>query len=69
MTWFRVKVALINCGIAAALIYRYWTGTPLLIILIIGTVVFIFANVLMVIAQEQSSKNKQPSKNARPKNP
>lgn len=65
MTWFRVKVALINCGIAAALIYRYWTGTPLHIILIIGAVVFIFANVLMVIAQEQSTKS---SKNARLKN-
>lgn len=64
MIWFRIKVALINCGIAAALIYRYWTGTPLHIILIAGAVFFVLANVLMVIAQEQSSKNR----NARPKN-
>lgn len=69
MTWFRIKVVLINVGIAAALVYRYWTGTPLHIILIIGAIVFTFANVLMVIAQEQSGNNKQPSKNARSKNP
>ena len=32
MTWFRIKAVLINIGIAAALIYRYWTGTPLHIV-------------------------------------
>ena len=57
MTWFRIKVALINLGIAAALIYRYWTGTPLHLIIIAGVVIFVVANVLMVIAQEQSAQN------------
>jgi uncharacterized membrane protein len=56
MTWFRIKAVLINVGIAAALIYRYWTGTPLHIILIVGVILFIFANVLMVIAHEQQQK-------------
>jgi uncharacterized membrane protein len=69
MTWFRIKTALINCGIAAALVYRYWTGTPLHIILIVGAVIFVFANVLLIIAKEQSNKNRQPGKNARTKNP
>lgn len=52
--WFRTKVVLINCAIAAALIYRYWTGTALLLIVILGIGLFVFANVLMVIAQKQS---------------
>jgi len=56
-TWFKIKVVLINCGIAAALIYRYWTGTPLLLIVTIGVVLFVFANVLMLIARKQSAKS------------
>jgi uncharacterized membrane protein len=56
--WFRIKAILINCGIAAALIYRYWTGTPLLVILIVGLIFFVFANVLIVIAAEQQSTRK-----------
>lgn len=55
--WFRIKAILINCGIAGALIYRYWTGTPLLVILIVGLILFVFANVLMIIAAEQQSRN------------
>jgi uncharacterized membrane protein len=54
--WFRTKVVLINCGIAAALIYRYWTGTPPLLIVVIGIVLLALANVLMIIAQKQSAK-------------
>jgi uncharacterized membrane protein len=53
--WFQIKAVLINCGIAAALIYRYWTGTPLLIIVIVGIFLFPFANVLMVIAAKQQT--------------
>jgi uncharacterized membrane protein len=57
--WFKIKAVLINCGIAAALIYRYWTGTPALIIVIVGIVLFPFANVLMAIAaRQQPSRNK-----------
>ena len=62
MIWFRVKVAIINLGIAAALVYRYWTGTPLRTIVILGVLAFVFANVLMVIAQEQSAKARNASK-------
>jgi uncharacterized membrane protein len=51
--WFQIKAVLINCGIAAALMYRYWTGTPLLIVVIAAVVLFPFANVLMVIAANQ----------------
>jgi hypothetical protein len=57
--WFQIKAVLINCGIAAALIYRYWTGTPLLIIAIVAIILFPFANVLMAIAaKQQSNRNK-----------
>ena len=56
--WFQIKAVFINCGIAAALIYRYWTGTPLLIIAVIAIVLFPFANVLMAIAAKQ-----QPNRN------
>ena len=56
--WFRIKAVLINCGIAGALMYRYWTGTPLLAISIVGLILFVFANVLMVIAAEQQSTRK-----------
>jgi hypothetical protein len=54
--WFRIKAVLINCGIAAALMYRYWTGTPLLVIAIVAVFLFPFANVLMVIAANQQMK-------------
>jgi uncharacterized membrane protein len=54
--WFQIKAVLINCGIAAALMYRYWTGTPLLIIAIVAIILFPFANVLMVIAANQQGK-------------
>ncbi|HTD97225.1 MAG TPA: hypothetical protein VK627_09850 [Edaphobacter sp.] len=53
--WFKIKATLINCGIAAALIYRYWTGTPLLLIAIIGIFLFVIANVLMVVAAKQQT--------------
>ena len=51
--WFKIKAVLINCGIAVALIYRYWTGTPPLIIAIVAIILFPFANVLMAIAARQ----------------
>jgi hypothetical protein len=54
--WFQIKAVLINCGIAAALIYRYWTGTPMLIIAIVALFLFPFANILMVIAAKQQMK-------------
>ena len=53
--WFRIKVILINCAIAAALMYRYWTGTPTLIIVIVGICLFVFANVLMFFAAKQQT--------------
>jgi hypothetical protein len=56
--WFQIKAVLINCGIAAALIYRYWTGTPLLIIAIVAVILFPFANVLMAIAHKQSTRSR-----------
>ena len=54
--WFQIKAVLINCGIAAALMYRYWTGTPLLVIAIVAVILFPFANFLMVIAANQQAK-------------
>jgi uncharacterized membrane protein len=53
--WFKVKAVLINCGIAAALMYRYWTGTPMLIIVVVGIFLFAFANVLMLFAAKQQT--------------
>jgi uncharacterized membrane protein len=55
---FRIKAILINCGIAAALVYRYKTGTPLSVVAIVGVLVFVFANVLMIIASRQQPKKK-----------
>jgi hypothetical protein len=54
--WFQIKAVLINCGIAAALMYRYWTGTPLFIVAILALLLFPFANVLMAIAAKQQIK-------------
>jgi hypothetical protein len=51
--WFKIKAVLINCGIAAALMYRYWTGTPMLIIVIVGIFLFAFANFLMLFTSKQ----------------
>jgi hypothetical protein len=56
--WFQIKAVLINCGIAAALIYRYWTGTPLLVIAIVAVVLFPFANFLMALAARQTNRGR-----------
>ncbi len=53
--WFKIKAILINCGIAAALMYRYWTGTPMLIIVIVGIFLFAFANFLMLFTAKQQT--------------
>jgi hypothetical protein len=56
--WFKIKAILINCGIAAALMYRYWTGTPMLIVVIVGAILFAFANFLMLLsAKQQTNRN------------
>jgi len=44
------KSILINCSIIAALVYRYWTGTPIFILVITGIFLLVLANVLMMFA-------------------
>jgi hypothetical protein len=49
------KAILINCSVIAALIYQYWKGTPLFILLITGIFFLVFANLLMVFAAKKRS--------------
>ena len=52
----KTKAILINCSIVAALIYRYWTGSPLFILITVGIFFLVFANLLMMFAAKQQSK-------------
>ena len=47
------KAIIINSSMIAALIYKYWTGTPFFIIAIAAIFLFVFANLLMMFAAKK----------------
>jgi hypothetical protein len=55
----RSKAILINCSILVGLIFEYWTGKPLLAIVIAGTLLLVVANLAMMLAARRraSAKN------------
>jgi hypothetical protein len=46
----RQKAILINASIVVALIYQFWRGTPLFIMVISGILVLVAANLMMMFA-------------------
>jgi hypothetical protein len=53
----RTKLILMNCAVAAALIYRWKTGTPVVPLAITAVVMFALVNVLLVFTAKRSTTN------------
>jgi uncharacterized membrane protein len=53
----RTKLILMNCAVAAALIYRWKTGTPIVPLVITAIIAFMLVNVLLVFAAKRSTNS------------
>jgi hypothetical protein len=51
----RVKAILVNCSVVAALLYQYWKGTQLFIVLIVGIFALVLVNLLMMFVAKKST--------------
>jgi len=52
----RTKLILMNCAIAAALIYRWWKGAPLIVLAITALIMFSLVNVVILFTQKKSNQ-------------
>lgn len=52
----RLKAVLVNFGIITGLLFQYWRGSPLLIIVLNGISFLVFANLLMLFAARRSAR-------------
>ena len=53
----RTKLILMNCAVAAALIYRWKTGTPIVPLAITAVIMFTLVNVLLIFTAKRSTAN------------
>jgi hypothetical protein len=54
----RFKAVVINASILAGLLFEYWTGKPLVAILIAGILLFVVANITMMFAARRRNAAK-----------
>jgi len=54
----RTKLVLMNLAVAAALIYRWRTGTPIVPLVITAVIMFTLVNVLLLFAAKKSSSSR-----------
>jgi hypothetical protein len=52
----RTKLILMNCAVAVALVYRWWKGVPVLVLVITALIMFSLVNVLIVFTQKKSAR-------------
>jgi hypothetical protein len=57
MSW-RIKLILMNCAVAAALIYRWRQGAAIVPLVITGLVMFLLVNVLILLTAKRSASAK-----------
>jgi lipid-A-disaccharide synthase-like uncharacterized protein len=50
----RQRMIIVNFGIAVGLVYEYWRGAPLLIVLLCGVFFFVLANLVMMFKIRKS---------------
>ena len=50
----RTKLILMNCAVAAALIYRWKTGTPIIPLAITAVIMFTLVNALLIFTAKRS---------------
>ena len=53
----RTKLILMNCAIAAALIYRWKTGSPMVPLVITAVIMFTLVNVLLIVTAKRSTNS------------
>jgi hypothetical protein len=51
----RSKLVLVNLAVAAALVYRWRTGTPIVPLVITAVIIFTLVNVLLIFAAKKSA--------------
>ena len=56
----RFKLVLMNCAVAIALVYRWLTGTPAIVLIIVAIIMFALVNGLLWLTQR---KFNQPKRN------
>ena len=54
----RFKAILINSSILAALLFEYWTGKPLVAVIIAGVLLFVVANLALMFAARKRNAAK-----------
>ena len=57
MNW-RIKLALMNLAVAAALLYRWHLGAPAAALIIAGLVMFFLVNGLVLLTAKKSASTK-----------
>jgi hypothetical protein len=53
----RIKLILMNCAVAVALIYRWWKGAPLVVLAITALIMFSLVNILILFTQKKSTSS------------
>ena len=51
----RTKLILMNSAVMAALVYRWWKGSPLVVLAITGLIMFTLINGLIILTQRKST--------------
>jgi uncharacterized membrane protein len=49
----KAKLILMNCAVTAALLYRWWKGAPIVVLVITAVIMFTLVNVLMILSQKK----------------
>jgi hypothetical protein len=57
----RTKAVLINSSIMLGLLFEYWTGKPLVAVVIAGILLFVVANLVMMFAARKRDEAKNRS--------
>jgi hypothetical protein len=52
---YQTKAIMVNCSIAVALLYQYWKGAQLFILVIAGIFVFVSLNLLIIFTEKKRS--------------
>lgn len=49
----RTRTILVNCSVVVALLYQYWKGTPLFILVITGIFLLVLVNLLAMFTAKK----------------
>jgi Flp pilus assembly protein TadB len=55
----RFKLVLMNCAVGIALVYRWLTGTPAIVLVIVAVIMFALVNGLLWLTQRKFNQPKR----------